>query len=85
MNRSEFETIFDNQDKIDWDGDNAFQGLVIIAKYLPKSGLICGAGHDVIFSVGVDELIESGITSEDANKLRSLNWMIDDDYMSCFV
>ena len=65
--------------------DNAFLGLLIIRKYLPKSG-IEGAGHDVIWSVDIDEIIEAGITEEDARKLRDLNWMIEEGtYLACFV
>jgi hypothetical protein len=65
--------------------DNAFLGLQIIRKYCPTKG-IQGADHDVIYSVGVDELIEAGITEEDAHNLRNLNWMIEDgEILACFV
>lgn len=83
MNREEFEEIM-NGDSGDWDGDNAIQGLLIIIKYLPKSG-IEGATHDEIFSCGVDELLDAGLTKEDAEELRRLNWMIDEDSLACFV
>lgn len=72
-----------------WEGDNAFQGLQIIAKYISptKKDLIAGAGHDVIYSVGIDELLNAGLTEEDATALASLNWSIDEDSecFSCFV
>ena len=64
--------------------DNALEGLKIIAKYLPKSG-VEGASHDVIWGAGVEELVIAGITKEDAIKLKELNWMIDDDSLACFV
>ena len=85
MKREEFEKIFDNEDT-DWEGDNALKGLKIIEKYMSGKTLICGAGHDVIYSVDIDELIGNGITLEDAEALRQLNWMLDEaDCMSCFV
>lgn len=66
--------------------DNALAGLNIIAKYLPLEG-ICGADHDVIYSVDVDEIVNAGITEEDALTLRIINWHIDEDCdcLACFV
>ena len=67
-----------------WEGDNAYQGLQIIAKY--TDNLIQGAGHDVIWSEDIETLIEKGITEEDVKELRRLNWMIEDEsYLACFV
>lgn len=84
MNKEEFIKLFEG-DSGKWEGDNALQGLKIIEKYVPDKG-IEGANHDIIYSVDVDELINGGITREDAKKLRCLNWMIEDDeYMACFV
>ena len=66
-------------------GDNALKGLNLIAKYLPLKG-ISGANHDVIYSVGVEELIGAGLTEEDCLVLRRLNWMVEDEeYFACFV
>lgn len=81
-----FKEIFEGDSKLDA-GDNAFAGLQIIAKYInPKEKeLICGADHDVIYSVDVDDLIDAGITEEDAIALRTLNWMIRHDGLACFV
>jgi hypothetical protein len=68
----------------DWEGDNAYQGLKILEKY--TSNLIQGAGHDVIWSEDIEKLIERGITKEDVEELRRLNWMLEDEtYLSCFV
>lgn len=69
-----------------WDGCNVFSGLEIIRKYLPKLG-IEGAEHDIIFSATISEILEAGITEEDALKLRKLNWMIDETNtgLACFV
>lgn len=83
MNREELEKIFDNEDT-EWEGDNAFQGLLILNKYA-KHDVLVWAGHDQVFSIGIDEALESGLTLDDADKLRKLNWMIDDDCFSCFV
>ena len=83
MTRAEFDEIFKNTGA-KWDGDNAFKGLKILVKY--TDNLIVGADHDVIYSIGVDDLIERGITQNDCHKLRKLNWMINDDYyLACFV
>ena len=86
MEICEFEKIFKG-DSGKWDGDNAMQGLKIIEKYFPPDAeIIQGAGHDVIWSVDAEELVEYGITKEDAEELRRLNWMIEEgEYMACFV
>ena len=78
----------DNTFMVEWSGDNAFQGLQILAKYLdPKEHeLIQGAGHDVIWSVNVEKIAEAGITEEDVLALIKLNWMVEDEsYLACFV
>lgn len=86
--KEEIEEIFENTGselhKIE--GDNAFLGLQILSKYTQKN-LIEGAGHDVIWSVQVDDAIELNITDEDVTELARLNWFIDSegDCFSCFV
>ena len=83
MTREEFEEVFDSNET-NWDGDSAWQGLQILSKY--TDFLIQGADHDIIYSCDVDYLIEKGITKEDAESLRKLNWMIHDgEYMACYV
>ena len=90
MNRETFERLLNGEEGGQKLGklkdDNAFLGLQIIRKYLPTGG-IEGADHDVIYSVGVEELIEAGITVEDAIELRDINWMIDADAecLACYV
>lgn len=82
-----FREIMEDEDvDFNCDDDNAFLGLAIIRKYLPKSG-IEGADHDIIYSVDVDEIIEAGITEDDAIALNKLNWMIDEsgDGLACYV
>jgi hypothetical protein len=74
--------------KAEWNGDNAFQGMQIIAKYIDptENDILQAAGHDIIYGPDIDELIAAGITEEDVIKLRKLNWMIEDDsYLACFV
>ena len=82
ITQEEIKQIFNDVDS-KWEGDNAFQGLQILSKY--TDNLIQGAGHDVIWSVDVDEIIELGITKEDLTKLFLLNWIIDEDCLACFV
>jgi len=88
MTEEEFvEIMKDDNIEVDIRGScNACAGLDIIRKYLPKKG-IEGAAHDVISSVYIDEIVKVGITKEDAVKLRSLNWMIDEngESLACFV
>lgn len=74
--------IFNDVDS-KWEGDNCFQGLQILSKY--TDNLIRGAGHDVIWSIHEDDIIELGITEEDITKLSKLNWMISEDSLACFV
>lgn len=85
MDIEKFEKIFDetNSDLLNIDGDNAYLGLQIIAKY--TKNIISCAEHDIIFSESVEKIIEYGITEEDVIQLRKLNWMIDNDSLACFV
>ncbi|MCZ2084804.1 MAG: hypothetical protein LC112_11080 [Flavobacteriales bacterium] len=82
ITQEEIEQIFNEVDS-KWEGDNAFQGLQILSKY--TNNLIQGAGHDVIWSVDVEYIIELGITKEDITKLSLLNWTIEEDCLACFV
>lgn len=84
LERARFEEIMEEDNNGDWKGDNAFQGLVIINKYLSEEG-IAGAEHDIIFSVEVEDLLDAGLNKKDALNLRDLNWMIKDDYLACYV
>lgn len=88
ITKDEFIQAFEANDSTDWKGDNAFQGLQIIAKYInpAEKDLICGAGHDQIHSVRLDDICKAGITIEDVKALRKLNWSIEDgEWLSCFV
>ena len=70
--------------KLHEDGDNALKGLLIIDKYMPGVG-ITWADRGVIYSADVDDLINAGISEDDAVELRSQNWMIEHGKMSVFV
>ena len=84
LTKGEIISIFEGEDGGRWEGDNAYQGLQILAKY--TDNLIAGANHDVIYSEDVDKLIAAGITKEDVKELHRLNWMVEDeDYLACFV
>jgi hypothetical protein len=87
MTEEEFIQIFEG-DSDNWEGDNAFQGLQIIAKYIDpaKHIIIDGAGHDELWSVDISKIIEAGITRDDVVALRKLNWSLNDDtYLMLFV
>ncbi len=76
----------DDDVNAEWEGDNALQGLNLIAKYFTDGRtVLTGANHDVIYSVGISEIVAAGITEEDAKELRRLNWMEEYDYMACYV
>ena len=60
------------------------KGLKIIEKYLPNSG-VGAVAHEQLWACCVHELISAGVTIEDANKLSSLGWFIDEDSLSRFV
>jgi len=90
MTEERLHEIFEDEDiKPECDNvyqDNAYQGLQIIEKYA-KETIIFAAEHDMIYSIGIKNAIENGLTEEDAIKLRKLNWSIDSDNncFCCFV
>ena len=87
MNEDKFLEILNSDDsgsRLFEKGCNALTGLLIIQKYLPSRG-IEAAEHDVIYSAGVEELVEAGITEEDTVLLRDYNWMVDEESLACFV
>ena len=68
------------------DGDNVFEGLKILSRYTDNGkSVIVRAEHDIIYSVSIDDVIDT-ITEEDVVRLRRLNWMIEDKHcFACFV
>lgn len=65
-------------------GCNVMHGLRVIEKYLPTYG-ITGASKDTVYSVDVNQLIDAGITKGDVWELRRANWMVEEEYLACFV
>lgn len=89
MQLHEFESIMKDDDiggvKLSEPGCSVSKGLAIIQKYMPLHG-ISGAGHDVVYSVTARELVDAGITEDDAKELRMLNWMLQrGDDLASFV
>ena len=82
MTRKDFKKIFDNEKNLEV-RDNSIQGLLIISKYV-NGDVVCGAEHDIIYSVHVDVIVDA-ITVEDATQLAHLNWIIDNDCLAYFV
>ena len=88
MTREEIIKILNAEYDEPCDGDGIFQGLQIIAKYInpKKEDIIQAVEHDILYSVDIDELVKEGLTSEDANELRKLNWGLEDEeYLYHFV
>lgn len=81
MELERFIQIFEETERIsrlDSSEDQVLTGLNIIAKYCNKP-VINAAEHDIIYSVDVDDIIET-ITEEDATKLRQLGFGIDSEF-----
>lgn len=86
LERIKFEKIIKVGSSGDWKDDNVLKGLQIIASYFPEDTIVLqGAEHDIIYSVDVDELLDAGLTEENAIKLKNLNWTIYNDYLACYV
>jgi len=84
LTEEELLEIFEKDLPRDDSKDNSiFAGLLIIRKYIPGAG-IEAADHDIVFSVGADNLLEAGLTNEDAENLAKLDWMIDEDSLAHF-
>jgi hypothetical protein len=85
MDRERFQEIMEGDDILfKFDKCRTLLGLNLIAKYLPKSG-VKSTTYDQIFACGVDELLEAGLTENDAIQLREMGWMIDEDSLAKFV
>jgi hypothetical protein len=78
------EKIFDQDD--DKAGSNIgvdtiFEGLKILRKYY-EGNLIDGVGYEILYSASIDKCIDGGLTYDDAMRLWSMGWMLDED--DCF-
>ena len=83
MTEERFKEIFENTES-EWEGDNCFKGLQIIAKYTDH--IVNGADRGVVWSEEIYILIKKGITEDDVKALTKLNWWIEDNtYLACFV
>lgn len=85
MTREELEELFNS----DYESDNTVQsrilaGMNIIIKYCPDAD-IEAAEHDIIYSEYVDNVLEAGLTKEDAEQLHKYGWMIEEDSFAHFV
>ena len=81
MTATELQEIL-NVDK-DWslpdeEGCDILFGLQIFAKYLPDHTTLEGAAHDEIFGPTLTDLVDVGITEEDAIALWRRGWGVDD-------
>lgn len=89
MDYNKFKEIMEDDDISGIDissvDDNVIAGIDVIRKYIKSGEIIVAAGHDIIYSVTVDEIIEAGIIEEDVTKLSKLNWMVEYDQLACFV
>ena len=85
MNEEQFNAIFDDDKFAVTEGDDALNGLQIIAKYFPNKTVLQGAAHDIIYSANVWEIVEAGITEEDTLELRRLGWHLEDGYLAKYV
>ena len=85
MDKQRFIDILKQDHTSNYEIDWLWEGIKIVKKYLPNEGCICAAEHDQIWLVGIDELIEAGITEEDAITLRDCSFMEDEDCLSSFV
>lgn len=85
ISEERFEEIMEDN-RVNYEGDNALQGLNIIQKYVDSDKkVIKGASHTVIFSLDIKVLIEKGIIEEDVKKLRQLDWVIQDGYLAIYL
>jgi len=87
MTRKQLEKIFEDDSCLEKYKENtALLGLNILKKYVPTSG-VEAAEHDIIYAASIDEVLEAGLTADDAVELRNLNWMLEEegDCFACFV
>lgn len=89
MNIKMFEGIFE-EDDVSFsereNGDDVLKGLKILEKYFPNKMLLEGASHDIVYSKYVEQIVDAGITEDDARELLRLGWHIENGtYLAHFV
>ena len=79
--------VFDNKPEVDiHDIDEVLTGLLIISRYFDTDKtIVSGAVDSILYSVGIDELIDAKLTMDDLNKLSKLNWMAVDGKFAVFT
>jgi len=84
MKFGEFVDIIDNTDRDRTATSVIYKGLSIMREYIPEAD-IHASGHDVVYSVTVQELVDAGISKYDVLQLAALGWRIDFESMAHFV
>ena len=74
------EILTSDEDNSDYSGDEILDGLKIISKYTKRS-TIQGAEHDMLYSISLDDLLESDtkINLRDIDNLKRMNWFLGDE------
>lgn len=80
MTRERFDDIMDQD--IPWgnriEGNTIFKGLAIVNEYVENYDI--EGGHEIIYGIEIDELIEAGVTEDHVLELNKMGWFIDEDY-----
>ena len=87
MTVEEVEEILDETESDRILGDDIFLGLQILVKYNKpgKGRVVQAAEHDEIYSIGVEDAIEAGLTPEDVVMLGKLGWRVQEEAFHHFV
>lgn len=87
MTKERLKELLNTEDVSIWQGCNVYQGLKIIAKYVDVTQIpiVISTKKDILYSIHIDRILETGITEEDVTKLRYLNWMVDSEHLACFT
>lgn len=86
MTYEEFEEIMDQDIEYKTENyhRNIIKGLRLIEKYDPKVD-ISHAEHEIVYAnTEIEELIKV-ISIEDAQQLRNMGWIIEEDSLACFT
>jgi predicted exporter len=78
MKKKEIKSVMNDYAKRHVDGDTILQGLNLVARYLPNERVVRAAHDSMVISVKVDRLKEAGITREDVELLRDLDWSVNE-------
>lgn len=84
MDTIRMEEILSSEDFSEHKADGVFLGLELMRKYIPTA-TIEAAEHDMIFSVGIDELCKTDISEEAVMALFNYGWCIEYDSLAHFA